>query len=207
MDELRALRSLARALGVHTRFTDGLGKRVTVAPETLVRVCAALGAPVAGPADGAGALRAVRAAKTTGLVPPVLVAWDGVLAPLAVHARGPVHAELQLEDGAAAPLEISGGELQATHPLPAGYHRLTIDHAGARETCTVISAPTLAWRRPGSQRSWGVGARRAVAPWVISGTWNRCVGGCVGGAGTSSRSSRCFRPSIPSGRSRARIRP
>ena len=162
MDELRALRSLARALGVHTRFTDGLGKRVTVAPETLVRVCAALGAPVAGPADGAGALRAVRAAKTTGLVPPVLVAWDGVLAPLAVHARGPVHAELQLEDGAAAPLEISGGELQATHPLPAGYHRLTIDHAGARETCTVISAPTLAWRRPGSQRSWGVGAQLAA---------------------------------------------
>ena len=38
MDELKALRSLATELGVHTRYTDGLGKRITVVPETLVRV-------------------------------------------------------------------------------------------------------------------------------------------------------------------------
>ena len=38
MDELRALRALARDLGVHTRYTDGLGRRVVVAPETLLRV-------------------------------------------------------------------------------------------------------------------------------------------------------------------------
>ncbi len=48
-DELKALRSLARAMGVHTRYINGLGKRVTVAPETLVRVCAALGAAVERP--------------------------------------------------------------------------------------------------------------------------------------------------------------
>ena len=53
MDELRALRSLAKTLGVHTRYTDGLGKRVVVAPETLLRICAALGACVDGRRTGA----------------------------------------------------------------------------------------------------------------------------------------------------------
>ena len=51
MDELKALESLAEALGVHAHYTDGLGQPVTVAPETLLRVCSALGAPVARPGD------------------------------------------------------------------------------------------------------------------------------------------------------------
>ena len=58
--ELTPLRALARVLGVATRYTDGLGRRVTVAPETLVRVCAAVGAPVSSTADAAQAPRAVR---------------------------------------------------------------------------------------------------------------------------------------------------
>ena len=62
MDELKALRALAKALGVYTRYTDGLGRHVVVAPETLVRVCAAVGAPIAGPGDAAGALSEHRAA-------------------------------------------------------------------------------------------------------------------------------------------------
>ena len=53
MDELTTLRRLARTLGVHTRYTDGLGKRVTVKPETLLRVCSTLGAPVESPAGAA----------------------------------------------------------------------------------------------------------------------------------------------------------
>ena len=81
VDELKALRSLARAMGVHTRYMNGLGKRVTVAPETLVRVCAALGAPVERTSDAAGALRAHRETASAGLLPPVLVAWDGALSP------------------------------------------------------------------------------------------------------------------------------
>ena len=55
------------------------GKRVTVAPETLVRVCAALGAPIERPADAAEALRAHRASESKEALPPVLVAWDGGL--------------------------------------------------------------------------------------------------------------------------------
>ncbi len=162
MDELRVLRSLAKALGVYTRYKDGLGKRVIVPPETLVRVCAALGAPVERPGDATAALRAHRATRKGGLVPPVLVAWDGVLPPVVIAEDGPMHAEMRLEDGDGAKLATSGGELRATRPLPLGYHRLTVEDSHRRETCTVIAAPVQAWRRPGSLRSWGVGTQLAA---------------------------------------------
>src|SRR5437899_8065320 len=79
MDELKALRALATELGVHTRYTDGLGKKITVAPETLVRVCAALGAPITRVSEATHVLGAHRAAKAAERLPPVVVAWDGVL--------------------------------------------------------------------------------------------------------------------------------
>ncbi|MBI3983198.1 MAG: 4-alpha-glucanotransferase [Gemmatimonadetes bacterium] len=167
MDEMGALRSLARALGVHTCYTDGLGRRVTVAPETLLRICAALGAHVERPSDAAQALKAHRASRKTGLAPPVLVAWDGTLPPVAITEAGPVHAEMRLEDGDVAdgdvaPLEVSSTELRATRSLPLGYHRLVVDHSGHVETCTVIAAPMQTWRRPGSHRSWGLATHLAA---------------------------------------------
>lgn len=161
MEDLRTLRSLARAMGVHTRYTDGLGRRVVVRAETLVRVCAAMGAPVARPGDAADAVRARRAAGKAGL-PPVLVAWNGVVAPVAVTTRGAARAELRLEHGGSAPLGIARGTLRVARRLPLGYHRLTVEAAGTRETCTVIAAPLRAYRRPGSHRSWGVGTHLAA---------------------------------------------
>lgn len=162
MDDLEALEALAKALGVHTRYTDGLGRPVAVRPDTLVRVCAALGAPIARVRDADDALRAVRSAATPGIVPSVVVAWDGELPPVAVPDDVPVHAELTLEDGDVAPLERRGAELRSTRPLPLGYHHLSIEAAGRAGTCTVIAAPEQAWRRPGSQRSWGVGSQLAA---------------------------------------------
>ena len=161
MEDLRTLRSLARAMGVHTRYTDGLGRRVVVRAETLVRVCAAMGAPGARPGDAADAVRARRAAGKAGL-PPVLVAWNGVVAPVAVTTRGAARAELRLEHGGSAPLGIARGTLRVARRLPLGYHRLTVEAAGTRETCTVIAAPLRAYRRPGSHRSWGVGTHLAA---------------------------------------------
>ena len=153
MDELKALRALARELGVHTRYTDGLGNRVVVPAETLVRVCAAVGAPIARPGDAAEALRAHRATGVAALLPPVIVAWDGTLPPITVNNGGPVRTEIHLEDG---------GVAQHGQPLPIGYHRLTVEASGRNETCTVIAAPVQAWRRPGSHRSWGIGVHLAA---------------------------------------------
>lgn len=161
MDDLRALRSLARALGVHTHYRDGLGRLVIVAPETLLRVCATLGAPVEQPGDAVDALRTHRA-RSGELVPPVLVAWDGILPPLAISADASAEAQLHLADGETIPLELAGGEFQAARALPFGYHRLTVEASGREEAGTVISAPVQAWRRPGSPRSWGVGAHLAA---------------------------------------------
>ena len=162
MDELRQLRSLAKAMGVQTRYTDGLGRRVTVGPETLVRVCAALGVPITRPGDAGDALRVHRASATTGLLPPVLVAWDGRMPRLDVRTDGPVRAELHLAGGDVAPLRVRGTEIRAARPLPLGYHRLTVEAPGAIGTCTVIAAPVRAWRGPGSRRSWGIGTHLAA---------------------------------------------
>ena len=162
MDELKALRSLARALGVHTRYTDGLGRRVVVAPETLVRVCAALGASIERPGDAAGALRAHGATTKAELVPPVLVAWDGSLAPLKISTDGPAQVQVQTEGGRVVPFERSETGFRTTEPLPSGYHHLTIEVSGRSETSTIIAAPREAWRRPGSHRSWGVGTHLAA---------------------------------------------
>ena len=144
-------------MGVHTRYTDGLGRRITVAPETLVRICAALGAPVERASDAAQALRERRASEKLALMPRVLVAWDGKLRPFTVACDEAIRAELRLADGDAVPLGIRGPHVRAPRPLPLGYHRLTVEAAGRSHTATVIAAPVLAYRRPGSHRSWGVG--------------------------------------------------
>ena len=162
MDELHALRSLAKAMGVQTRYTDGLGRHVVVAPETLVRVCAALGAPIGSPGEAGDALHVQQAAEKAELLPPVLVAWDGVLPSMAISAAGPGHAELRLESGDVAQFETLHGQLQIAHRLPLGYHRLTVEAGDRREISTVISAPVQAWRRPGEHRSWGVGTQLAA---------------------------------------------
>ncbi len=161
MDELAALRSLAQAMGVHTRYVDGLKRRVTVAPETLVRVCAALGAPIERPGDAVECLRARRASRQGSLVPPVLVAWDGRLPPIAIPRGSEVHVVLHLQNSDVARFKISGGKLR-TGRLPTGYHRLIMESAGRTDTCTIISAPVHSWHRPGSRRSWGVGTQLAA---------------------------------------------
>jgi 4-alpha-glucanotransferase len=162
MDDLRALHSLAKTMGVATRYKDGLRRRVTVAPETLVRVCAALGAPVERPGDAAEALRAYRASRRrAGLLAPVLVAWDGTLPPVTVPTGTRARVELLLQNGDAARIDVVDAGLRAPQ-LPLGYHRLTVDTGRRRESCTVIAAPTLAFRRPGFHRSWGVGTQLAA---------------------------------------------
>ncbi len=149
-------------MGVHTRYVDGLDRPVTVAPETLLRVCAALGAPVARPADAVEALRAHRATENTGLLPPVVVAWDGALPPRAISKDDLAHAELRLEDASVVAMRDMGSKARAGSSLPFGYHRLSVERAGRTEMCTVISTPEHSWRRTDSRRSWGLGTQLAA---------------------------------------------
>ena len=156
--ELRALHTLCRALGVHTKYTDGLGRRVIVGPDTLVRVCAALGAGLTKAADAADALRRHRAeAKQR----QVLVTWDGRFLPVTLPA-GVRSATLRLADGTEVSLRNTARGWIVRHRLPWGYHRLTIEHLGRTESVTVISAPRRTWLREGSHRSWGIGLQLAA---------------------------------------------
>lgn len=159
--EMQPLHDLAAALGVHTRYTDGLGRHVTVAPETLVSVCAAVGAVIARPEDAAEALRHHQATRQHVTLPPAVAAWEGVLHPLTLSSDSARSAELRLEDGTRVPLQHTRAGLGTAVNLPWGYHRLTIERAGGVESCTVIAAPERAWRRDDG-RSWGVGAHLAA---------------------------------------------
>jgi len=159
--ELRALRSLARVMGVHTRYIDGLGRRVSVEPETLLRVCAALGAAVERPVDAGEALRARRAVRVAEPFAPVLVAWDGVLPPVPHLHGAAIRGELRGADGSARPLATTHGDTRAA-PLAPGYYELRVETPVGVETSTVISAPVQAWRRSESPRSWGVGTHLAA---------------------------------------------
>jgi 4-alpha-glucanotransferase len=65
-------------------------------------------------------------------------------------------------DGEVIPLDHAHGHLQVSRTLPHGYHRLSVESKGKLEACAVISAPVLAYRRPGDHRSWGVGTHLAA---------------------------------------------
>lgn len=161
MDEYTPLEALARRLGVYTRYTDGLNRKVSVSPETIVRVCEVLGAPITGPGDASEALRDLQDREEEYPLPPVVVAWDGNLFPLTVP-MGTTRVDFRLEGGAVHPLEREGGVVRSVHPIPMGYHRLLAEGVWGLQSCTVISAPIRAWRRPGSPRGWGVGTQLAA---------------------------------------------
>jgi 4-alpha-glucanotransferase len=186
MDALDSLRELARTLGVHTEYTDGLGRHVVVGAETLVRVCAALGAPVTSAADAGAALEETSGRPDGRHLPPVVVAWEGDLRPVPCRAHPGTRAVLLLEGGGSAPVQLEEGAVRADEPLPWGYHRLVVldDQGGAEageleaaaraavdtspgsslgpRVCTVISSPVHAWRRTERPRSWGVGTQLAA---------------------------------------------
>ena len=163
-------------MGVHTRYIDGLGKRVIVAPETLVRVCAALGAPIERPADAADALRAHRAGpkQPAPAARARRVGWSRCHRSSRGRRR---HAEVHCADGDVVRLDTAGAELRRL----ARFRRLSPAHARSGGTSGDLHrdcrsgadhgggpAPTGAGASgPTSPRS----ARPAAGRWATSGTW------------------------------------
>lgn len=166
MRELDALHALAVAMGVHTRYTDGLLRDVEPSPDTLIQVCTALGAPLDRPADAEDALRRIEARRAERRLRPVAVAWDGVLAEsLFVQPRplgGDEVVELILEDGTSRLATVGHDGVRISGALPSGVHELRLQGREGKERCIVLSAPTRAFRRPGERRSWGVGTHLAA---------------------------------------------
>ena len=187
----RAVRELAGALGVATSFRDGLGNDVEVGIETLVRVCAALGAEIEHPADAAAALRTREAERRA--LPAVVVAWDG-----RVDLRGgagPIlgGALLRLEGAG----DVGGSRLGSFDDgsglavVPFGVHELEVEVGGDLVRSTVIAAPTLAWSPPATGAArWGVavhlGALRSARSRAVGDLSDlRVLAESVAGAGGS----------------------
>lgn len=147
-------------MGVATEFRDGLGNNVRVRPETLVRVCAAMGAELAAPAGAQAALRALLEGRRS--VPDVLVAWDGRLDLSEIAEAGRDDMSLTLEDGS----EVSRAHLPSPSgapSLPFGVHELTLDLSTGHARSTVISAPVHAWRPPqATDTRWGLAVHLAA---------------------------------------------
>jgi 4-alpha-glucanotransferase len=161
LDELTALHALARAVGVHPTYVDGLLRPQAPSPDTLVRVCAAVGAPISAPSEAIDALRAVEAWHEGEWLPPVAVAWDGWLPtlPLPGDAFDP---RIELETGEVQPVAFGDAGLRLDAPLPFGYHTLAIERHGITHRCRILAAPVRTFHRAGSHRSWGVGTQLAA---------------------------------------------
>lgn len=177
----RGLRELARLYGVQTAYYDVERQRKRAAPEVLVQVLQALGAPVAGTADGPAALRARRGQPWRRGMEPVTVVWQGAapvieLRRAAGRSDGPVEGRLTLESGETrewrwpadalrevATAEVDGARYVAQHgalpgDLPAGYHCLALESEGQRYETTLLCAPRRVYTPRGatSARAWGV---------------------------------------------------
>lgn len=165
----------------------------------LAGALAAMGAPVERVEDAPEALRARRLELWRRMVEPVTVAWEGrpgppgllvrlpaALAgtPLRVWSASDGEPEREVTAGwlgTAGPRPIveaeevegvafAGVALFPRHPIPAGYHRLTVGCGSARATTLVVSARRR--RRDPGLRAWGVflplyALRRSRGDWGV----------------------------------------
>jgi 4-alpha-glucanotransferase len=173
---------LARLYGVQTAYYDVERQRRQAAPEMLLHVLRALGAPVARLADVPAAVRERRAAPWQRGVEPVTVLWTGGAAALelrrpATAAGTDLRCDVALEDGDTRRWHVAGPDLHATgaaevegaryvaqrvplsDDLPEGYHRLQVTAGKQRFDTLLIRAPRRAHapaRGRGRGSGWGV---------------------------------------------------
>lgn len=156
-DDDAALRDLAEAAGIATRWRDVHGETHAVAPGTLRAVLAALGLPP-GVAD-ARALLAEAAAQP----PPLLTVPagpDGVAIP---GARPGHRFQLALENGDTREGRLEtglGGEARVPALDVPGYHRLTLDAGQLTLAVSSGRCPSLA--------ELGAARHRGAAPWGLA---------------------------------------
>jgi 4-alpha-glucanotransferase len=179
--QIRQLHELARLYGVQSSFYNVEHKRQWATPEGITAVLQALGAPIAGAADVAPALRQRRLAVCEQTLAPVIVAWGGRLSPILLRlpeelAECKIVYSLALESGevrsgsldlsqlpVAAVEEVEGVRfvsrtLPLLERLPWGYHQLTIGIREANHQSLIIAAPETVYS-PRSRRSrsqWGI---------------------------------------------------
>lgn len=167
------LDELAEAYGIATRYWDWQHRPVTVSVDTVVSVLAALGVDASTPDAAARALAERRLAAWRRVLPPVVVARQGVGAHVHVHLPEDTRAEIEVrcEDGTVRPdlrqlarhvqpVEVDGVPVgEATFQLPAdlplGWHEIVLRHDGATATAPLAVTPAFLGV-PVDGRVWGL---------------------------------------------------
>ncbi len=173
------LRELAAWCGVTTEYRDGLGAQRQASTESLLAVLRMLGVSIDSPEQAGAALAHERARRWATLCDPCLAAWHGEGAAVSVRlsvaeANGTWEVAVACEDGAERSRCGKVSELAASHEtrvggaayvsfelplpeLPIGYHVASVCAGTRSGQCTVICAPTVAHRAPGTTAAtWGV---------------------------------------------------
>ncbi|MQA80620.1 MAG: 4-alpha-glucanotransferase, partial [Streptosporangiales bacterium] len=168
-----AVTELAEAYGIATHYWDWRREPVTVPAPTIVAVLAALGVDASAPEAVAHALAERRLAAWRRVLPPVVVARQGVGAHVHVHLPEGTRAEIEVrcEDGAVRPdlrqlmrhvepVELDGvpiGEatFQLPTDLPLGWHEVVLRHDGGTTTAPLAVTPAFLGV-PVDGRVWGL---------------------------------------------------
>lgn len=166
--ELRLLHRICRLYGIETGYQDFEGRRRQAAPESLLAVLRALGAPLSGLPDLPEALRARKREYWNSFCEPVAVSWDKKPAHLELRLPSAWHEHmaecmLELENGGLVhwgcrlsdlqllkTIKVEGTDyelrrLSLPSGLPWGYHRLMLDLPSCRHEALIISAPHRAF--------------------------------------------------------------
>lgn len=159
------LAALAEHYRVATDYKNWSGEHVHVADDVVAAVLTALGVDVSDPAE---TLR--RAEESAPLLPPTVVVDEG--APAGVPLReAALAARVELEDGTAVAVGLTGAEVLLPADLPLGWHRLVVAGANNEVAATLVVVPPRlpevfrdrqwGWQAQlyqlRSRGSWGVG--------------------------------------------------
>jgi len=179
MDSSSQLRALAALYGLQISYSDNHGTVRSVAVERVVGMLRTLGAPIEDPRRLDDAVRVGELRAWTRLIPPVVVAWEGVGV---LEVRLPAHVAdagyrlvVTAESGEsltrngimydvpAKGTKAIGGdrfvrrELNLPGGLAFGYHQLRLEVLGLPPAhAMLVSAPRRAYGPANTQPTWGL---------------------------------------------------
>jgi 4-alpha-glucanotransferase len=177
-EDQSGLAELAAFHGIQTSYTDVDGVDQQAGAGVVLALLRSLGVPLERAEDAPAVLRDQKAGALRRRLEPVLVhriGRGGLLRALLPHDADPdsIWLALELEDGTTSRRVLTsvmtgprtgrgaadGGSISvefdlerlAEEPVPAGYHHLTLEGAGAPESSFVVAAPDC----PKGRRQWG----------------------------------------------------
>jgi len=181
-DEIKKLHDLARLYGIQLAYKTTEKQLKQASVETLIAVLQSLGATISSIKDTFDAINEKYRSIWNELIEPVIVCWDGHLAPVHIrlsdmHKDSPITVRLVLENGEKQFWQVQdagsflpdvqtavvhGRKYTIKHvilpvDLPVGYHHLTIEIAGSSADALIFSAPKRCYERniDCNCRQWG----------------------------------------------------